>query len=803
MGNAGMNALKRLLLVILIASLLSCHRSPSGPDQPKSDTVKIVLVDERNQAPQTYSVHVTPIGGSTVSACCADGVSPSPGMTPEPDGFRVSTEADSLSIVIKASGFRTARAEYSRKANGTNPLRVHLQRLDSAFATQDFATVFPPEGGRERFISMAVQGSGETGTTYTVKFYIDRFDSAPVVYFQNTLRHPLHFNFVRDVLGRPWTLDEFEERTYHGGNRSAMAGSLVWRTRFSAPGDSTADRIDAPMTMEFFPSDDLTPEQALTAGNLIEERIQFPGRCGKEDRIYYLPPTTAHETALGNRTKEFKEWGLRWMMRESLYRGISMQLLNTGEAYGKLRLLSPENLITSPVSFRDIAILSRLPNEMPLVGGTITEELQTPLSHVNVAARSRKTPNLALIGAAAQPAISALLDSLVHFKVTADTFVLEKATLADAERFWEALHPGTPVIPDPNLLNPAIEPFSRLGFGDRTRIGVKAANLAELSKLLGGNAPEGFAVPFSRYADFLGYAKLTGAVCEAAASDCSQEGRDRNICAEVAAHRSRYCTGNTPIGAFIDSLLVNAQFQADSRFREASLDGLRYMMRHLPVDAAFARSLDAFTDSLFRGKRVRLRSSTNAEDLEDFSGAGLYSSTGADASGPELPSSEIRKVWASVWNWQAFEERSFRHMDHRKIYMGVAVHPAFTAEAANGVLITRNIADPAFDGFYVNVQLGEASVTNPREGSLPEIFTLAGGTVIRQRYSSLSAKSPILTGSEIAKLGELAAKVQYRFAMLYDKDPRNPSFALDLEFKLDSGSRSLFIKQVRPYPQPK
>ena len=36
--------------------------------------------------------------------------------------------------------------------------------------------------------------------------------------------------------------------------------------------------------------------------------------------------------------------------------------------------------------------------------------------------------------------------------------------------------------------------------------------------------------------------------------------------------------------------------------------------------------------------------------------------------------------------------------------MAVAVHKSFPTELANGVLITRNIANASFDGFYVNVR---------------------------------------------------------------------------------------------------
>ena len=138
---------------------------------------------------------------------------------------------------------------------------------------------------------------------------------------------------------------------------------------------------------------------------------------------------------------------------------------------------------------------------------------------------------------------------------------------------------------------------------------------------------------------------------------------------------------------------------------------------------------------------------------------------------------------------------------HSDVKMAVAVHKSFPTELANGVLITRNIADASFDGFYVNVQVGETSVTNPEDGSLPEVFvmTAAGGSleVVRSRMSSLSPESPIMTREEMGQLYSAARKLHDHFRQLYRGNPA--TFALDIEFKLDSPDRRLVIKQARPY----
>ncbi len=294
----------------------------------------------------------------------------------------------------------------------------------------------------------------------------------------------------------------------------------------------------------------------------------------------------------------------------------------------------------------------------------------------------------------------------------------------------------------------------------------------------------------------------TDALCTAARTDCEQEGRSVAIC---TAAEQLCSAGQKPetLWTYVDRLLVDESFRTDSLLREAALDGLRFQIGHIDVDPSFAQSLNSRVAEVFGALKVRIRSSTNTEDLPNFSGAGLYRSLSAYANSPRVASERIRKVWASVWNWRAFEERSFWNIDHRSVRMGCAVNQAFPDEAANGVLITQNIADPVVAGMYVNVQLGELAVTNPENGALPEIFTIIpapeGLQVACQRFSTLSAAAPILTEEEIGALYFAAYKVQNHFAALYETDPS--TLALDLEFKFNNPDRSLVIKQVRPYTQ--
>ena len=253
----------------------------------------------------------------------------------------------------------------------------------------------------------------------------------------------------------------------------------------------------------------------------------------------------------------------------------------------------------------------------------------------------------------------------------------------------------------------------------------------------------------------------------------------------------------------IEALMASEQW-SDPTYRAEALESFQDDMRDKSMRPEVVAMIKEKAEEMFPGESARFRSSTNSEDLENFTGAGLYDSYTASGTGTvDLASQEIRKVWASVWNWAAFEERAWWAIEHESVYVGVAVHRSFPDEEANGVLITQNIADRMVVGMYVNAQLGETSVTNPEDGSIPEIFSIVPSDtpgrvqVVRLSWSSLSPGRPILSDDEIQGLYSAAARVQSHFAPLYGVEPS--LLALDLEFKLDAGDRNLVVKQVRPF----
>lgn len=682
-----------------------------------------------------------------------------------------------------------------------SPLPVFIQNDDEY-------TGFYKEDGYEAFRKLSYSSKTEMGASYLVKFLISDFgtDSAEV-HFMNSKKFFYHYDFAEMVLGETRSLAVFNQETYFSAEKNTVAGTLAYYAS-----------VDSMIAMTFFPTDYISPKQVADSYKLIEKRMLFLALNGTKNRLFYMPAGSTAEKAAAEYANEFKAANIPVYTHAQLFGDVAMQIMNTGTAYGTLRKLTAAELDTAIVSSHDILILETLPAEIPLVAATISKDAQTPLSHVNLAAQARKTPNIAFNGKELPDSLLALCGKLVKLEVKTNSYAVSVATLEEAQAFWNK-NVRKPITLTYDLSDSGLVDFANLNFKSSKSVGVKAANLAELHKLLPENTPDGFAVPFYHYSHFMDYAQVTEELCGRSFEDCGKEGRSSEICMQVknacintlrqaqsavSREAEPAVAPRASLRLYITNAIAREDFKTDTRLREAMLDNVRYMFKHIPVDKTFGESLDAKVRTLYGEAGVRLRSSTNSEDLEDFNGAGLYKSVKATAREKDLPSDEIRKVWASVWSFKVFEERTLWNIDHMSVQMAVAVHEAYSDEVANGVIITQNIADYSVAGVYANIQVGETSITNPEGGELPEIISIIpspppqrGVQSVLLQHSSLSPDSLILTDGEIYQLYQFVQKIQNRFAVLYNV--YSDALALDIEFKVMGENRKLIFKQVRPY----
>ena len=433
--------------------------------------------------------------------------------------------------------------------------------------------------------------------------------------------------------------------------------------------------------------------------------------------------------------------------------------LNTGEGYGLLQALEPDDR-PHP---RNIVIYEALPNELPRVAGIITAVSQTPLSHVNLRAVQDGIPNAYIRDIRDDPAVAPLIGSYVRYKVAEDGYSVRAATKEEVDAHYEASRPQ-PQTPERDLSVTEITPLNEIGFDDWRAFGVKAANVAVLGTLdfPEGTVPDGFAIPFHFYDEFMKANGFHGAITD---------------------------------------MLADEDFQTDFDVQDDMLDDLRDDIKDADTPQWIIDALTAMHAEFPAGQSLRYRSSTNNEDLPGFNGAGLYDSKTQD---PEETAADgidksLKGVFASLWTFRAFTEREFHRIDHLAAMMGVLVHPNYKDELANGVAASFDPIHGGEEHYYVNSQLGEDLVTNPVAHSLPEELLLSptGGYFVLSTSNLVALGQLLMSGAQLLQLAQHLTTIHDHFETLYDPAPEEP-FAMEIEFKITSDN-VLAIKQARPW----
>ena len=401
---------------------------------------------------------------------------------------------------------------------------------------------------------------------------------------------------------------------------------------------------------------------------------------------------------------------------------------------------------------------------MPRMAGVISEVRQTPLSHVNLRAIQDKVPNAYINGALDKEAIMSLVGKLVSYQVTSQGYKLREATKAEVDNHFEAIRPAEGQSPKRDLSVDKISPLRDIKFDQSGSFGVKTANLAALStfKFPEGTVPDGFGIPFHFYDAFM-------------------------------KHNDFY--------ARADKLINDTELKEKRRELERALKKFRKAIEGGDMPDELNTALAKLQKSYPAKQSIRCRSSTNNEDLPGFSGAGLYDSFTHKPDEGHL-SNTVQQVFASLWNFRAFEEREFYRIDHKAAAMGVLVHPNFKGEKANGVAVTEDVLYESQGFYYLNTQIGEDLVTNPDEDSSPEELLLGwyerdGQEIVRASKEASKGKS-LLSDEHLTQLRDHLGTVHSQFAKLYERDPDDLKFAMEIEFKIDKADK-LVIKQARPW----
>jgi len=178
---------------------------------------------------------------------------------------------------------------------------------------------------------------------------------------------------------------------------------------------------------------------------------------------------------------------------------------------------------------------------------------------------------------------------------------------------------------------------------------------------------------------------------------------------------------NAEIKAQLEKLKAKALRNPSAADISDTLRQMRLLIERLQIPDSYLSLIMKTIEQVF-GKdhsiRLFLRSSTNAEDLLGYQGAGLYDSFGNVRPQEQEVSKYIKKVWASVWNDRAFFDRQANGINHSEVFPAILVQEMVLPDYAF-VIHTQNPADENKDELIIELVqgLGESLVSGNEEFS--------------------------------------------------------------------------------------
>lgn len=583
------------------------------------------------------------------------------------------------------------------------------------------------------------------------KFVIDVKTKKP--YYFWTAVYPFHYHFVSEILrkkgpGAYKDIHDFNRANHEGNDRDYWLGSLAYHPTRKI------------YTFEFLQADH-------PPAKLVQQTYAVLKSSFYDDSLMWRPVGKAHNK-LRDQLKGVPIVGAGMLETAGEY-----QFLNAGKAVGKLRIV-PEDADVETMDFErdEVVVIHEVPMDIQPVAGVISVQFATPLSHVNLRARAWGIPNMGLKSALTQA--KPLNGKWVYLHARADGFELRLATDEEvAKEQSKGRQAEKPVfVPPVDLTRRDLPTLSQLSKKDVMTVGTKTANLGSLfrHKNARWDVPDAFSVPFGHYVDFM-----------------AATGLDKRVAA----------------------MLKDPAFKKDRKVRRKALDDMRATIRSTPHTEAFRKAVLAkLQEPAFAGRGVFVRSSTNAEDLDGFNGAGLYD-TVPNVKGGENVLAAISQVWASLWNVRAYEEREYYRIDHAACYPSVLLQVGVDASAA-GVMITSNIYDVkdtysvtinakhglglrVVDGRKVPEQVlydrksGTMRIISRSDDDVALVFDKDGGV-----KEVKTGGKPVLTEALVKVLAQSATDVERIFS---GQGPQ------DIEWLIADGK--VQVVQSRPYVLPK
>jgi rifampicin phosphotransferase len=592
------------------------------------------------------------------------------------------------------------------------------------------------------------------------------FDSLAVTYDQDTPYALPHVLFVIDrqsnnrIYYVNTKLYKFHKDFVNGTYLSLERGQEFFENNYLKPnrrfilGTIAYQTPVQKWTFEFWEGDLVPADQIKLASDVVNKTF-FAA-------VAFKPNSTRQDEASAN-------LGLTRVLQTEISRNQAYEPLNVARGLGRIHII-PKLDEHVEIGFNEILVLDEVPVQLPPVAGIITTKPSTPLSHINLLAKGWGIPNVYIKNA--QELLKEYNGWWVEFDARRDNYSIRKADNSELDEYQKRLKQRLDLMkPRGDLSVTRIAGLNEQRATSVIAYGAKSANLGELihARIAGFTVPPGFTIPFFYYDQFLRENKLDDAIY---------------------------------------AMLNDQKFVHDPAYRRAYLTRMRENFQKGIVNTHLRAEVLRHYHAEFPGKGVFARSSTNSEDLPNFNGAGLYTTM------PNLKSDDqliegIKTVWASVWNFEAYEARERAAIDHTKIYMAVLVQEGINSESS-GVMITADPFNRQPDAInrgsiYISAKRGlgmrvvegqriaEQVVFRPIANSVQVLtrseedslltFDEHGGI----REIPISGERVVLTDDVVRRLAAAAEKIK---AVFHGKDQ-------DIEWAFMKGE--IYIVQARPY----
>jgi len=487
-------------------------------------------------------------------------------------------------------------------------------------------------------------------------FIIDRKDKNKI-YFVNSQKYRFHQDFANAVYLSLKRGEEFFKEVYVNDKRRLIVGTIAWQIPVQK------------FTFEFWEGD-LIPADLIKLTYEVINKNFFT-------EVAFKPNSIRHEDLSA-------DLNIPKISADEITKNQEYLALNAAKGVGRIHVIDKLD-DTVEIGYNEIVVLNELPLDLPPVAGIIISKPSSPLSHVNLLAKGWNIPNAYIKNA--NELFRKYDGSWYELETTLTDYKIKpcntKQCLDDRPTINPVYDRDKFKSPPSDLSIRKLASIAAMRKKDSIIYGSKSANLGEvirLNSLKAFEVPSGFGIPFVYYKEFM-----------------ESNGFDK----------------------IVDDLRDNNDFVHNPSVRRKKLEELRATIQKGKFDEKLKAEIIEKWKTALGKQPVYVRSSSNAEDTGNFSGAGLYSSV-ENVTEDEKIIEAVKTVWASIWNYKAYEARERNFVEHSETYMAVLIQVGVKMDNG-GVMITKDPYDKENKGaVYISATWGHNIGVTSEKKAIPE-----------------------------------------------------------------------------------